>query len=269
MQAFTGSLRYFNLGNMQFADEMGNHLQSFRPREWAVDLGYSRKLSDRSGLGLAVRYIRSSLANKGVSGNDYKAGDAVAADIGYYYNGKGTNGDGWSFGAALTNLGSKISYTSDGNNGNFIPANLALGVAYTKLFDEDNRLSVGLDVNKLLVPTPPMSGDSAAFADYRKKSVIGGWFKSFGDASFSEELKEWQVSVGAEYWYKEQFALRGGYFYENEMKGGRRFFTVGLGLKYEVFGFNFSYLIPTTGTGVNRNPLSNTLRFGVLFDLIK
>lgn len=267
-QAINVSLRYFNLGDMQFADEMGNHLQGFHPREWSVDVGYARKLSNRSGIGLGVKYIYSNLANKGVSGNDYKAGSAVAADLGYYYNGTNSNGNGWSFGGALTNLGSKISYTKNADQKSFIPANLGLGAAYTKVFDDQNKLCIGLDVNKLLVPTPPASGDSAAFVAYRGKTVMGSWFSSFSDASFKEELREWQVSVGAEYWYNNQFALRAGYFFEDKTKGDRKFFTVGAGVRYEIFNLNFSYLVPT-GSGVGRNPLSNTLRFGVLFDLLK
>ncbi len=154
----------------------------------------------------------------------------------------------------------------------FIPANLGLGTAYTKKFDAQNQITFGLDINKLLVPTPPGSAQNPPTAqeleDYRSKSVVGSWFSSFGDADdgFSEELKEFQFSLGAEYWYNNQFAVRAGYFYENKEKGNRRYLTAGLGLKYNVFGLNFSYLVPS-GSGVNRNPLSNTLRFSVLFDL--
>jgi hypothetical protein len=126
-----------------------------------------------------------------------------------------------------------------------------------------------LDINKLLVPTPPSDlSDPNAIAQYRKKSVVGSWFSSFGDApdGFKEELKEFQLSAGAEYWYNNQFALRAGYFWEDATKGNRRYFTAGLGIKYNIFGLNFSYLLPS-GSGVSRNPLSNTLRFSVLFDL--
>jgi len=125
-----------------------------------------------------------------------------------------------------------------------------------------------LDVNKLLVPTPPSVGDSAGLVSYRNKSVVSSWFSSFGDApgGFSEELKEFTVSLGAEFWYQEQFALRAGYFYEDKTKGNRKYFTLGAGIKYNVFGLNFSYIVPS-GSGVNQNPLSNTLRFSLLFDL--
>src|SRR5690606_17607618 len=159
------------------------------------------------------------------------------------------------------------------NQKDYIPANLGLGTTYTKAFDESNKITFGIDINKLMVPTPPLAtGDLAVdtpkLADYHNKSVIGSWFSSFGDApdGFSEELKEFQVSVGAEYWYNNQFALRAGYFWEHETKGDRRYFTAGLGVKYNIFGLNFSYLLPS-GSGVSRNPLSNTLRFSLLFDL--
>ncbi len=155
------------------------------------------------------------------------------------------------------------------NAKDFIPANLGLGTTYTRVIDESNKFSFGVDVNKLLVPTPPSQGSSQDMFDaYRRKSVVSSWVSSFGDApdGFSEELKEFQISTGAEYTYNNQFSLRAGYFYENVNKGNRRFFTAGAGLKYNVFGLNFSYLIPT-GSGVNQNPLSNTLRFSIVFDL--
>ena len=131
-----------------------------------------------------------------------------------------------------------------------------------------NSISFGAEINKLLVPTPPAEGDAQGLIDYRKKGVIGSWFSSFGDApdGFGEEIKEFQLSLGGEYWYNNQFALRAGYFFESKEKGNRRYFTAGLGLKYNVFGFNFAYLLPS-GSGVSRNPLSNTLRFSILFDL--
>ncbi len=150
----------------------------------------------------------------------------------------------------------------------FIPANLGLGTTYTKNFNEQNKISFGLDINKLMVPTPPADpATQQQLDDYRSKSVIGSWFSSFGDApdGFKEEIKEFQVSVGAEYWYNNQFALRAGYFYEDKTKGNRRYFTTGVGMKYNIFGLNFSYLFPS-GSGVSRNPLSNTLRFSVVFD---
>lgn len=267
-QAVSASMRYFSLGNIQFTDNLGNDLNSFRPREFSFDLGYSRKLSDKMALGVALRYINSNLAGgAAVNGVSYKAGSAVAGDIGLYYQGLNDEGKGFSFGVAMTNLGSKIGYTDDPNQKDFIPANLSLGGTYTSTFSEVHKIMFGLDINKLMVPTPPALGDSAGLADYRSKGVVGSWFSSFTDApgGMSEELKEFYFSVGAEYWYNDQFALRTGYFYENAQKGNRQYFTVGASVKYNMFGINFSYLLPT-GNGVNRNPLSNTLRFGLTFD---
>ncbi|MBC7915090.1 MAG: type IX secretion system outer membrane channel protein PorV [Pyrinomonadaceae bacterium] len=271
--AISGGLRYFSLGNIQFTDANGNQLQSFRPREFGIDLGYVRKLSDRSGLGLGIRYINSDLAGGTVNGISYKKGTSVAADLHYFNNGLKEDGSGLNWGVTLSNLGSKISYTEDANQRDYIPANLGLGVAYTKVFDADSKITFALDLNKLLVPTPPTrtgtdtdSSYTVKINDYRSKGVVSSWFSSFGDAEDGGEVKEITASIGAEYWYKEQFALRLGYFYENPDKGNRKYFTVGAGLRYNTFGLNFSYLLPN-GAGINRNPLSNTLRFSLFFDL--
>lgn len=273
-QALSGSVRYFSLGNIQFTDGSGNDLGSGRPREFGIDAGYSRKLSDNMGIGIALRYIHSNLVgNYSDQGNTYQAGNAVAGDISFFYTGHNEDGQGWNFGAAISNLGSKIGYTRDATQKDFIPTNLGLGTTYTRVFDENNKIQFGLDIHKLLVPTPPkltgdFTSDSVKISDYRNKGVVGSWLSSFGDApgGFSEEIKEFQFSVGAEYAYNNQFFVRTGYFYEDKTKGNRKYFTVGLGIKYNVFGLNFSYLVPS-GAGINRNPLSNTLRFGLIFDL--
>jgi hypothetical protein len=279
-QALSASLRYFSLGDIQFTDENGQNIGSGKPREFGVDLGYSRKLSDRTGLGVGLKYINSNLAG-GSATPGYKAGSAVAGDIGLYHNRQSTIGQGWAFGLALTNLGSKIAYTDNADQKDYIPANFGIGTTYTKVFNESNKLMFGLDLNKLLVPTPPTfqdnptndpaiaSNNAALATKYRSKSVVSSWFSSFGDApdGFKEELKEFQLSLGAEYWYNNQFALRAGYFYEDKDKGNRKYFSTGVGVKYNVFGLNFSYLVPSGGTSVNQNPLANTLRFSLVFDL--
>ncbi len=268
LQAISVGFRYFSLGNIQFTDNQGNDLNSFRPRELAFDAGYSRKLSDNLSLGVGLRYIYSNLAGgTSINGVSYKAGSAIAGDIGIYYSKLDDEGSGWNFGGALTNLGSKIGYTDDPEQKDFIPANFSIGTVYTKTFNEVNKVSFGLDINKLLVPTPPSLGDSAGLEKYRNTGVVESWFTSWADApgGFSEELKEFYFSLGAEYWYNEQFAFRTGYFYESPSKGNRQYFTVGASIKYNMFGLHFSYLLPT-GSGVNRNPLSNTLRFGLVFD---
>ncbi|MEO6330652.1 MAG: type IX secretion system outer membrane channel protein PorV [Ginsengibacter sp.] len=276
LQAVSGSLRYFSLGNIQFTDAYGNDLNTFRPREFSIDAGYSRKLSDNLGVGIALRYINSSLASGTYGGQSYKPGSAVCADLSIFHDGTAAStGSGFSWGATLTNLGSKISYSNDATQKDYIPANLGLGIAYTKVFDETSKATFGLDVNKLLVPTPPLFSDNGSTAEdsmkldkYRNQGVVSSWLNSFGDApgGFGEEVKEFQISAGAEYIYNNQFALRAGYFYEAPTKGDRKYFTLGVGLNYNMFGLNFSYLIPS-GNGVNRNPLSNTLRFSLIFNL--
>jgi Type IX secretion system protein PorV len=268
-QAISASLRYFSLGNITFTDNLGNDFGSFRPKEFGIDIGYSRRLNAKNGIGVALKFISSNLAGGTTVGSTtYKTGSAVAADIGYYHTSVKASGDGISLGIVLSNLGSKISYTDNADAKDFIPANLGIGFNYNNKINATNNISFGIELNKLLVPTPPAEGDAAGLIAYRQKGVIGSWFSSFGDApdGFGEELKEFQVSLGGEYWYNNQFALRAGYFFESKEKGNRRYFTMGLGLKYNIFGFNFAYLLPS-GSGVNSNPLSNTLRFSVLFDL--
>ncbi|MEI9958879.1 MAG: type IX secretion system outer membrane channel protein PorV [Ferruginibacter sp.] len=267
-EAISASLRYFSLGSIQFTDNSGNDLQTYRPREFAVDAGYSRKLSSKSSLGVGLRFISSNLASGSLNGATYKTGTAVAGDLHYYHHGAKENGEGLNWGITLSNLGSKISYTSDASQKDFIPANLGVGVAYTKVFDADSKITFALDLHKLLVPTPPNIGDSVGLVNYRNKGVVSSWFTSLGDAPghITEELEEINGSLGFEYWYQNQFAFRAGYFYENPNKGNRKFLSVGAGLKYNTFGLNFAYLFPS-GSGTNRNPLSNTYRFGLVFDL--
>ncbi|MBU3714996.1 MAG: type IX secretion system outer membrane channel protein PorV [Ferruginibacter sp.] len=272
-QAVTGSLRYFNLGSITFTDINGNTLNNFRPREFALDAGYSRRLSSKIGLGVALRFINSDLAGGTIGGVSYKPASSIAGDVHMFYKGTNEAGNGFDWGVTLSNLGSKISYTSDASQKDYIPANLGIGAAYNRTFDADNKITFAMDLNKLMVPTPPAQGTltdqqyADRLKDYRNKGVVSSWFSSFGDAG-ADELKEVTVSAGAEYLYKNQFAFRAGYFYENQLKGNRRYFTFGAGLKYNTFGLNFSYIAPT-GSGVNRNPLSNTLRFSFLFDFNK
>lgn len=269
-QAISGSLRYFSLGDITYTQDGINATGIGKPREYSLDLGYSRKLSPNLSTGINLRYIHSAIAN-GAPQQDYQPGNTAAADVGVYYT-KTRDIDEFrsrtfSFGAVLSNIGGKISYTSLRKD--FIPINLGLGVAYTAKVDEYNKITFGLDVNKLLVPTPQVyqTGPDSGKYYYPEKTVVSGVFSSFGDApgGFSEELREFQVSAGAEYWYQDQFAVRAGYFYEDRTKGDRKYFTCGLGAKYSIFTLNFAYLIPS-GSGINRNPLSNTLRFSLLFD---
>jgi hypothetical protein len=276
-QAISGSLRYFSLGDINYVDINASPTGTGKPREFSLDLGYSRRLSPYLSAGIGLRYIHSAIAS-GLSngpGIDYKPGNTAAADVGVYYT-KTRELDEFkkntfSFGAVISNLGGKMSYSSTRKD--FIPINLGLGAAYTTQFDEYNKVTFALEVNKLLVPTPIDTNTEAGKApDYvfPDKTVVSGVLGSFSDApqGFSEELKEFDVSAGIEYWYQDQFALRAGYFYEDKTKGDRKYFTVGLGARYNIFTLNASYLVPS-GSGINRNPLSNTLRFTLSFDFDK
>lgn len=265
-QAISGGLRYFSLGSIDFVDFSGNYLSTSNPREFSIDFGYSRKISESLSVGVALRYINSSLAN-GLSTNGvtYQAGQAVAADLGLYHDGTDEYGKGLTYGISFTNLGSKIGYTNDAEAKDFIPANMGLGLGYTWVFDETSKFTLSADLNKLLVPAAPAptdppdpTEDSANLAEYRSMSVFESWFQSFGNQSFS-------LAGGAEYTYNNQFSLRAGYYYETQNAGARRYFTAGVGLKYQQYGFNFSYLAPS-GQGTTRNPLSNTLRLGITID---
>ncbi len=283
--AIGGSIRFFSLGDIDFTDSSGGSLGTGRPREGEFSLAYARKLGDKLSASLTGKYIFSNLASgQQVSGVDINTAKAFAADLGVNYRTKTTLGGykgEFSLGAAITNIGSKVSYTRDNEIRDFIPANLGVGSAIRLDFDQHNSLTFGLDLNKLLVPTPiaatifDASGnivpnpdfdkDGDGYADYRQKSLFSGMLGSFGDAQggFREEMKEIAISAGLEYWYDNQFAFRTGYYWESAEKGNRQYFTVGAGIKYNVFGIDLSYLVPTS---VIPNPLDNTLRFSLLFD---
>lgn len=266
-QAISGSLRYFNLGNIDYRDESNNPNGSGKPREFALDLGYSRRLSTELSLGIALRYINSNIAAGANDFTTYRPANAFGADVGLYYSKTQEISDEqsgtFSAGAIISNLGSRITYSQQERD--FLPANLGIGAAYTYKIDHYNKITGALDLNKSLVPAPLWKTDSNGdpYQDpQRDKTVISGVFSSFKDAPPGFGTT---ISVGAEYLYQDQFAVRAGYFYENKDNGNRKYLTVGLGVKYNVFGLNFSYLIPS-GSSTARNPLSNTLRFSLLFD---
>ncbi len=267
LQSLGASLRFFSLGDIAFTDENGEPAGMGRPNEFEVAGAYARKLTDKLSAGLSLKFIYSNLAaDQVVEGRDIKAGIGGAADISFSYVSDIDNGT-IRAGLALTNLGTKIAYTEDNND--YLPANLGLGFAWDMDLDDYNKLTIAADINKLLVPTPqhdwvdedPENGRP----DYKDYGVVSSWFKSFGDApeGFKEELRELNYSIGLEYWYDNQFAVRAGYFYEHPTKGNRKYLTVGLGVKYNIFGLNLSYLVPTSN---QRNPLDNTLRFTLMFD---
>lgn len=275
-QSFTGGIRYFNLGNIQLYNENSNLQGDYRPREFSLEAGYNQKMTDLLSIGVTLRYINSSLANGQIDGTTYKAGNAVAGDISLAYSNLDENGQGWTGGLTASNLGSKIGYTSDPNSKQFLPANLGLGLAYTKVMDELNKFTFTVNANHLLVPIAPSYPDIDNLTDsteinnaenkyqndmaqYYSKGVLSSIGSSFSNGAYS-------ASFGAEYAYNNQFFARAGYYYETQKAGNRKYFTAGVGLKYNAYELNFSYLAPS-GQGITRNPLSNTLRFGVVFDL--
>jgi hypothetical protein len=261
-QAISASLRYFSLGNINYTNITGDPIGTGMPREYSFDLGYSRRLSENLSTGVSLRYIHSSLATGAAASGDYKPGSAVAGDFGIYYTKTREKNEfessKFSLGAVISNLGSKISYSSTRRD--YIPANLGIGAAYTYKMDAYNKVTVALDVNKLLVPAPVQ--DSFGNYAYPDKSVISGAFTSFSDPA---GLKRVSASLGAEYWYQDQFAVRAGYYYEDKDNGDRKYLTCGVGVRYTVFNLNVAYLVPS-GSGISRNPLSNTVRFSLLFD---
>lgn len=269
-QAISASLRYFNLGNIQYTTIEAQPAGTGNPRELAFDLGYSRELSENLSIGAALRYIHSNIVAGATDiAADSRPGNAVAADLGVFYTNtkemKGESAGTFNFGAVLTNAGSKITYSE--REKDFIPTRLGLGAAYYYKVDRYSEIGFGLDLQKTLVPAPILRRDANG-DDYWDRAymqdmgVVKGMFESFKHAPKGYGTN---IAIGAEYWYQQQFALRAGYYYEHENNGNRQFLTVGAGIKYSVFGLNFAYLVPA-GSGLTRNPLSNTLRFSLTFD---
>ena len=273
MQTISMSLRYFSLGEITFTNRVGESMGQFKPNEFAIDAAYSRLFSDKWSGAVVLRYINSNLTSgQFVNGAETQVGQSIAADVAVYHETDVDLGerDGiFSFGANISNIGAKISY-SETLERDFIPINMRIGAALTTELDDYNKISVMADFNKLLVPTPPLYRvDSNGAYNIAKgkdpnRSVVAGMLGSFSDApgGFDEELREVTAGVGLEYWYDNQFALRGGYFHEHETKGNRKYFTMGVGFKYNVLGLDFSYLIPIE----QRNPMENSLRFSLRFN---
>lgn len=264
---FGASMRYFNLGSIELTDASQQSLGTYTPNEFSIDGSFARKFGNEFSLGLTLRYIHSSLANGSfLSGQQVKAGNAIAADVSLFYTKQiqefGNNAT-FSFGTNISNIGSKISYTDNGTK-YFLPTNWKFGIANTINLDEYNQFTFALDFNKLLVPTPPIRDSDGNIIKGKDDnvSVPAGIFGSFTDApgGFSEELQEFTISPGVEYWYNKQFALRAGYFYENPNKGGLHYFTVGTGFKYDIFAFDFAYIAASQ----QNSPLANTLRFTLM-----
>jgi hypothetical protein len=274
-EAIAMELRYFTLGDITFTDVIGNNLGQYKPSEFAIGSAYSRKLSDQFSLAISGRYIYSNLTGgQSAGGITTNAGQSVAADVAGYFRKDiriAKKDMELALGANISNIGNKVRYTETSTR-DFIPINLRLGTALNADLDEYNKISFAFDINKLLVPTPPIYNDSIDgqidFGQDPNVSVVSGIFQSFGDApgGFSEEMREINFSVGTEYWYDDQFAVRAGYFNEHNTKGGRKFFTFGSGVKYNVFALDFSYLINASRAINGNNPLANTMRFTLIFD---
>jgi hypothetical protein len=269
------SLKFFSLGNIDFTDASGNPIGSARPNELSFDAGYTRRLGKHFALGVAFRYIYSNLAKgQSIGAEPITAGHAFGGDLTGTYNldmtvGKKKMKANFMTGVALTNMGTKIAYTKNAREKDFIPANLGIGVGFRLQPNKYHEWGIYADFNKLLVPTPKAGDkDSNYIPDFKEQSSFKGMFTSLGDApgGFKEEMREWTMGIGTEYWYDHIFAARAGYFLEAKNKGNRRFVSVGVGVKYSVFGLDFSYLIPTGGA---RNPLDNTFRFSLKFDFAK
>ena len=294
--ALGASLRFFSLGDITFTDINGQEIRVFKPSEFAFDASYAIKLSQRFSGGITARYINSNLTGGiNVGGAESKPGRSVAVDIsGYYINDDIDLGDKdaqFAFGFNISNIGSKMAYTNSADR-DFIPTNLRFGPSLTVDLDEFNSITFAVDINKLLVPTPPVyfrdslgnplldpnTGDFLIAAGRDPNvGVASGIFGSFSDAPgnvsiyddglvevesgsvFREELREFNIGGGIEYWYDKQFALRAGYFHEHPTKGDRQFFTFGAGLKFQKFGFDASYLVAAQ----QRNPLANTIRISL------
>ncbi|MCE5205012.1 MAG: type IX secretion system outer membrane channel protein PorV [Porphyromonadaceae bacterium] len=271
LDAVSASLRYFSLGNIDIADMNGKFWQTVSPHEFALDLAYSRRLSETFAGAVTLRYIR---ADYSTGDNETTPGNAFAADLAGYnesYLYLGHTEMLLGLGFNLSNIGTKISYDG-GTNSNFLPTNMRLGVSLGYPISKDHTLSFSADLNKLLVPTPQlaMEGETAEEAqqridDYQGVSSIEGIFKSFGDApgGLKEELQEIMWSVGMEYTYLNQFSVRTGYYHEAEYKGNRRYFTFGAGFRMKTFQVDAAYLISTAQT----NPLDQTLRLSLGFDI--
>jgi len=292
ISAIAGGMRYFSLGNIQFTNDQGEYVGEYDPNEYVFDLAYSMKLSNNFSAGLVMKYIYSNLTGGiFVEGLQTEAGKSFAVDLGTYYQSNPFEISGydsqWALGLNISNIGSKISYTESGDE-DFLPMNLKIGSSISTDIDEFNKIMLALDINKLLVPTPPVyaidangqpvdiDGNPVQLGSPEHHIVAGqnpnvgivqGIFQSFSDApgGIEEELNELMFSVGAEYWYDNQFAFRFGYFHEHENKGNRKYFTLGSSLKLNVFEIDFAYLIPANASV--RSPLENTMRFSLVFNL--
>lgn len=262
------SLNYFNMGQIQFTNDQGIETAQFDSKDFSVAGSYALKLSNKLALGLSLRYINSNLTgNQVINGVATKPGSTVAGDIALFSNGYSPEKKWYAnYGVMIQNLGGKINYGGS-QNPYFIPTNLKIGTAITNRLDEHNSLTLAIDLNKLMVPTPPQrdqNGNIVKGKDTDKLGLFEGVFGSFADApgGFKEELQEVTISTGLEYDWNKILQARLGYFYENPKKGNRSYITAGIGARYQSVGLDFSYLFQGNG---QQNPLNNTLRLSLSF----
>ena len=296
--AFSGSIRYFSLGEIELRNTAEDVPRVVKPGEFAIDGAYALKLSDKFSMSVGARFISSNLRLP-TDGQSSRAANSFAFDVAGFFQSEEVafndfNGR-WRAGFNFQNLGPKINYELDQNDvgSNFLPANMRLGTGFDFILDEYNKVSLNLEITKLLVPTPPQTvepilidtngngvissseiteansiaqaANAQAYDEYRQTGWVSGIFKSFNDApnGLKEELQELTYSLGAEYTYQDSFSLRTGYFYESPEKGARQFFTLGAGFKYNVVKVDLSYLFSASKV---KNPLENTLRFSLSFN---
>ncbi|MEM6265778.1 MAG: type IX secretion system outer membrane channel protein PorV [Bacteroidota bacterium] len=267
------SLRYFSLGTIEYTDINATTIGEDRPNEFALDVAYSLKVTESLGAAVSLRYFYSRLASNNNVIGDIKPVNSVAGDLSLYYEKPfkigGARGDvpvTFSAGINLSNIGPKVSYTSNTSASDFIPVNMRIGYAFRFEVDEYNSVTFANDFNKLLVPSVQVDASGAVIGGGGRSDepLLSGIFGSFGDAQdgFGEELAEINTSLGLEYWYRDLFAARIGFYYEDPEKGNRKFITLGAGLRYNVFGLDFAYLAPLE----QNHPLQNTLRFTLTYD---
>jgi len=266
MQVLSASIRYFSIGEIWYRSSYEDPGYQVSPNEFSIDLAYNRKLSENFSGSVAFRYILSAL-NQGIQDHgDLQPGNSFGGDISFYYQKENKmfgQDSKISAGINISNIGSKISY--NGVDKEFIPTNLRLGAALMTEMDAHNSITFSLDFNKLLVPTPTLTDSLGSYRDkYNNMGTLKGMWQSFSDApeGFKEEMREINISGGIEYWYEKQFAIRAGYFHEHKLKGNRKHFTAGVGLKFNMLTLDASYIIAVN----QNNPLANTIRVSLGLD---
>lgn len=270
------SMKYFNYGSVTFRDDNGTVLQDYNPKEFAIDAAYARKLGQHMSLALGIRYIRSQLGQGNYNSIQQKPASGVAGDISYYYQNsvdKLDFGNRYCFGVSITNIGTKLQYSDDNNRKSFLPMNLRIGGGYTFVHTQDHEFTVSVDINKLLVPTPPLYAldsngietDQILKGKDPNRGVVDAMFSSFGDApgGFHEELREFTIGSGIEYAYRQAFFVRAGYFYEHPNKGYRQHFSSGLGLRVSNLELDIAYLMPVGESLVQKR----TLKFSLVYNI--